>query len=123
MKKKHTGLLSAAVVLIGWQLLAMAVDMIHILPSPVSTLVRLWELRESLFLTHLPATLEIIELGMALSVAVGVLLAVLMDMFPVVEAMLYPSLVVIQTIPVMCISPLFVLWFGYSSILAESQGE
>jgi len=114
MKKKHTGLLSAAVVLIGWQLLAMAVDMIHILPSPVSTLVRLWELRESLFLTHLPATLEIIVLGMALSVAVGVLLAVLMDMFPVVEAMLYPSLVVIQTIPVMCISPLFVLWFGYS---------
>ena len=114
MKKKHVGLLSAVVVLVCWQLLSMAVNMVHILPSPISTLVRLWELRESLFLTHLPATLEIIVLGMVLSVAIGLLLAILMDMFPAVEAMIYPSLVVIQTIPVMCISPLFVLWFGYS---------
>lgn len=114
MKKNHVGLLSALIVLVGWQVLSMAVNMTHILPSPVSTLVRLWELRESLFLTHLPATLEIILLGMALAIVVGLLLAILMDMFPAVEAMLYPTLVVIQTIPVMCISPLFVLWFGYS---------
>lgn len=114
MKKNHIGLLAAAVVLIGWQVLAMAVNMTHILPSPVSTLVRLWELRESLFLSHLPATLVIIVLSMGLSIAIGLLLAILMDMFPTFEAMIYPTLVVIQTIPVMCISPLFVLWFGHS---------
>lgn len=114
MKKHRITLITAAVILVVWQVLTMIVNKTHILPSPVSTLVRLWELRESLFLKHLPATLETMLLGMALSVAVGVFLAVLMDLFPVVEAMLYPSLVVIQTIPVMCIAPLFVLWFGYS---------
>lgn len=114
MKKHRAGLISAVVVLLAWQALSMAVNMMHVLPSPLSTLERLWALRASLFLVHLPATLEVIVLGMALSVAIGVLLAVAMDMFPVIEHMVYPTLVVIQTIPVMCISPLFVLWFGYS---------
>lgn len=114
MKKHRTTWLAAIVLLAAWQLLATLVNMTHILPSPVSTLRRLWELRESLFLKHLPATLETMVLGMALSIAAGVALAVLMDLFPTAEAMLYPSLVVIQTIPVICIAPLFVLWFGYT---------
>ena len=37
-----------------------------------------------------------------------------MDLSPKVEAMLHGALIVTQTIPVMCISPLFVLWFGYT---------
>lgn len=114
MKKHLTTIITAVAALVIWQIIAMAVGMTHILPSPTSTLARLWELRESLFTVHLPATLQTIVVGMALSVAVGLVLSILMDMFPVVEAMLYPTLVIIQTIPVMCISPLFVLWFGYS---------
>jgi putative hydroxymethylpyrimidine transport system permease protein len=114
MKKHFITIITAVLVLVAWQIVAMAVNMTHILPSPASTVARLWELRDSLFTVHLPATLNTIVIGMLLSVAVGLVLAILMDMFPAVEAMLYPTLVVIQTIPVMCISPLFVLWFGYS---------
>ena len=42
------------------------------------------------------------------------LLAILMDVSPRAEAALYPALIVTQTVPVMCITPLFVLWFGYT---------
>lgn len=86
----------------------------HILPGPVSMILRLWELKKVLFMTHLPVTLIAVLSGFALSVAIGVALAILMDRSPVLESMFYPVLVVTQTIPVMCIAPLFVLWFGYT---------
>lgn len=104
----------AAILLVIWQISAAMIGMNHILPSPTAILVRTWELREALLLHHLPATLKTVISGWVLSVAVGILLAVLMYASKRAKAMLYPILVVTQTIPVMCISPLFVLWFGYT---------
>ncbi len=101
-------------ILAAWQIAAMAVGMPHILPAPTDILIRLWELRESLFLHHLPSTLATIGAGWGLSIAVGVLLAVVMHFSAVAEAMLYPVLIITQTVPVMCISPLFVVWLGYT---------
>lgn len=106
-------LLSAALLLL-WQLAADRIQMGHILPGPVQILHRTWELRESLFFHHLPSTLLTIASGWLLSVAIGITLAVLMHASPVLEAMLHPALLITQTIPVMCISPLFVLWLGYT---------
>jgi len=97
-----------------WQAVAMAVGIPHIFPSPADILIRTWELRETLILHQLPVTLWTICAGMALSVGIALVLAVWMDASPVVEAMIRPVLIVSQTIPVMCIAPLFVLWFGYT---------
>ena len=121
MKKKNDlfseygpPLILSAVLLLVWQLAADRIHMGHILPGPVQILQRTWELRESLFFHHLPPTLLTIACGWLLSLVIGVLLAVLMYASPVLEAMVYPALIVTQTIPVMCISPLFVLWLGYT---------
>ena len=101
------------VLLVIWQGAAMGIDAAYILPSPVEILVRLWELKEILFLEHLPATMSVTALGLCISVVLGLLLAISMDWNPRLEKALYPVIVASQTIPTTAIAPLFILWFGY----------
>lgn len=107
--------IAAAVLIAAWQIAGMAANMPHILPAPSDIFVRIWELRETLFRNHLPATLITILSGWALSAGIGTGLAVLMYFSRHARAMLHPVLLVTQTIPMMCISPLFVLWMGYTT--------
>ena len=90
------------------------IDAAYILPSPTQICVRLWELREPLFLVHLPATMKVTAIGLLISIVLGILLAVAMDANEKVERALYPVIVASQTIPTTAIAPLFILWFGYS---------
>ena len=99
--------------LLLWQAGAAEMDAAYILPTPVQILQRLWELREPLFLVHLPATMAVTGIGLAISLVLGLALAVAMDASGLVRRMLYPLVVVSQTIPTTAIAPLFVLWFGY----------
>ena len=99
--------------LLLWQAGATEMDAAYILPTPVQILQRLWELREPLFLVHLPATMTVTGIGLAISLVLGLALAVAMDASELVRRMLYPLVVVSQTIPTTAIAPLFVLWFGY----------
>lgn len=85
-----------------------------ILPKPSSVMVTLWELRELLFGAHFFVTLEEVALGLVSSIVLGVLLACLMRLNPVIERIIYPHLVISQTIPMIALSPIFIMWFGYS---------
>lgn len=107
-------LLLTFALLMVWQFAAMGMDAAYILPSPTQVLVRLWELRGPLFTAHLPATLLCTGIGLAISIVLGVLLAVWMDASPTAEKMLYPIIIASQTIPTTALAPLFVLWFGYT---------
>ena len=117
MKKANRGNLPAMILLfflmVLWQLGAMKINAAYILPSPLQLLSRLWELRQVLFTVHLPATMGVTALGLAISVVLGVLLALIMDASPLCRKTLYPLVVASQTIPTTAIAPLFVLWFGY----------
>ena len=83
--------------LIVWQCIAMGMNAAYILPSPTQVLVRLWELRKPLFTAHLPATMLCTGVGLAISIALGLLLAIVMDASPSAEKMLYPLIVASQT--------------------------
>lgn len=96
-----------------WQMGAMSMDAAYILPTPVQILKKLWELREPLFTVHLPATMLVTTIGLAISLVLGLGLAVVMDESELARKMIYPIVVVSQTIPTTAIAPLFVLWFGY----------
>ena len=117
MKKRGRGNLPAMIVLFAllmvWQLGAMKVNAAYILPTPVQVIQKLWELRVVLFTVHLPATMLVTLVGLAISLALGLGLAVLMDVSPFWQKALYPVVVASQTIPTTAIAPLFVLWFGY----------
>ena len=99
--------------LLLWQAGAMGLDAAYILPSPVQILQTLWELRGPLFTVHLPATMGVTAIGLAISLVLGLALAVAMDASALARRMLYPLAVISQTIPTTAIAPLFVLWFGY----------
>ena len=118
MKKKTNANLPVLIfmlaLLIIWQAGAMGMNAAYILPSPTQILVRLWELRKPLFTAHLPATMLCTGVGLAISVALGLLLAIVMDASPAAERMLYPLIIASQTIPTTALAPLFVLWFGYT---------
>lgn len=115
--RANRGNLPALIVLFAliilWQALAMRLNAAYILPTPVQILERLWELRTVLLTVHLPATMGVTALGLAISLVLGLGLAVLMDLSPLCRKALYPLVVASQTIPTTAIAPLFVLWFGY----------
>lgn len=118
MRQSNRGNLPAAALalafLIIWQAAAAGIDAAYILPSPLQVVLRLWELRQPLLGVHLPATMTVVGVGLAISVVLGMGLAILMDRYPVAEKALYPLIVASQTIPTTALAPLFVLWFGYS---------
>lgn len=100
--------------LIVWELGARMVGMSFILPPPTEVVGKVWELRSTLFLEQLPATLLIVVIGLAISILLGVGLAIWMHISKPVERAIYPIIIASQTIPTIALAPIFVLWFGYS---------
>ena len=82
------------------------------LPSPGKVLAALWNEAPRLWENAL-VSLQEAFIGLFLSIAAAFLLAILMDRFRFLYQALYPVLVITQTIPVIAIAPLLVLWLGY----------
>lgn len=85
-----------------------------ILPAPSAIWQSLIDNGQLLFEVHLPVTLEEVLSGFVLSTAGGIILGVGMHFSRALEKVLYPFLVISQTIPLIAISPIFIMWFGYS---------
>ncbi|USB33079.1 ABC transporter permease [Paenibacillus sp. YPG26] len=85
-----------------------------IVPAPSSILAALIHNRELLLGTHLPVTLAESALGFALSVLFGTCLGTWMHLSRTVERAVYPFVIISQTLPLIALSPIFIMWFGYS---------
>ncbi len=83
-----------------------------VLPSPTRIVGALWEYRDDAARHALPTLVETV-VGFALAVVLGIVAAVLMDRTPVVRRAVEPLLVTSQTIPIVALAPLFLLWFGF----------
>lgn len=114
MKKYTASIILATILLIIWEIVARVVDLMFVLPSPIVIGIRLWSLKTELLFTHLPATLLIILVGLAISIILGIFIAIMMNLSALAERAIYPILITSQTIPVIALAPIFVLWFGYS---------
>lgn len=97
-----------------WEVGARFVNTSFILPAPSEIAVKLWELREPLLVHHLPITLSVIGIGLFISLVLGISLAISMNISKTLEQTFYPLLITSQTIPIIALAPIFVLWFGYS---------
>lgn len=113
-KNQLPALIVVFALLVLWQMGATHMNAAYILPSPIQILQKLWELRVPLFTAHLPATMQVTVIGLAISIVFGLALAILMDAYPTVSRAVYPIVITSQTIPTTALAPLFVLWFGYS---------
>ena len=102
-----------AVLLMIWQILSM-VNIIpkFMLPSPFEV-VKAFVSDFPLLMKHTEVTLVEAFLGLGLGIILGFAVAVIMDRFEYAYKMIYPVLVITQTIPTVAIAPLLVLWMGY----------
>lgn len=100
--------------LIGlWQYLSSrAVIAFWVLPSPLDV-VKVFVEFPDLIWNHLKPTLVESVGGLLLAVVLGVFTALLMHRSKLVRQALYPYLIVSQTVPIIAVAPLIVLWFGY----------
>lgn len=84
----------------------------RVLPAPtriVSALVN----NAEIFAPHAWQTLIETLIGFVLALVVGIGFAVLVTISPFLRRAIYPLLVVSQTIPILALAPLLVLWFGF----------
>jgi len=100
-------------VLVGaWELAchALALDPI-VLPAPSRILGALWDARV-LAAGHTMTTLGETGVGFGASIVLAVAAALVMDQVGWVRRAVFPVLVTSQTIPIVAVAPLLVLWFG-----------
>jgi ABC-type nitrate/sulfonate/bicarbonate transport system permease component len=82
------------------------------LPAPSRVLNQMVLNRALLWDNTLP-TVQATLLGFTLSIAVASVFSVVLDFFPIVRRALFPVFVISQTLPLVAIAPLVVLWFGF----------
>lgn len=113
LKETVPPLLLIGAALLTWQVGAARSGLpAFVLPAPSQVLQAAWETRATL-LGALAATLLETALGLLLAVLLGVALAALMDFSSFMRRALYPLLVASQTVPILAIAPLLIIWFGY----------
>ena len=107
--------LLALLTLVAWETVA-RLELIppFILPAPSAIGEALIANHKLLLQVHLPATLLEVLAGFGLSVCCGSLLGTGMYLFRPLAKIMYPLLVISQTIPLVALSPLFIMWFGYT---------
>lgn len=105
-----------AVLVLGWYFAARASGLsAFILPSPLDVLRAGWETR-GLLLSAIGDTMVATGIGLVLALLAGIGSAALVDFSPLARRALYPLLVVSQTIQILAIAPILVIWFGFGMI-------
>ncbi len=83
-----------------------------LLPAPSSVAFTLYD-SAGLLLAHSWVTLEEILLGFILALIAGLFLASVISLSNTLEKALYPFIVASQTIPIIVIAPMLLVWIGY----------
>jgi ABC-type nitrate/sulfonate/bicarbonate transport system permease component len=101
------------ILIVGWYFVAKVSGLSSfILPDPLDVIRAGWETRD-LLLNAIGITLLATGVGLALALVAGVGIAALMDFWPLAHRALYPILVVSQTIQILAIAPILIIWFGF----------
>lgn len=65
---------------------------------------------------HMIATLYESIIGLVIAIILALVLAIIMDLVPIIKRALYPILIISQTVPVVALAPLFIIWFGFGAL-------
>ncbi|MFC4321796.1 ABC transporter permease [Litchfieldia salsa] len=122
-KQYYIGPIIAFIVFISlWQVIPLLLDIKHyILPKPSDVLeaaIKDWDLLW-------PAVqITVVEsvIGFLFSAVIGILVSILLASSKILERSIYPYAIILQTIPVVAVAPIIVIWFGagYNSIVVIS---
>jgi NitT/TauT family transport system permease protein len=106
--------LLAVLVIVVWQAIVSIYALPPILlPSPLAVLSAAWETRGEL--SHgAVVTGGAAVAGFLMSIVIGTFVAALMSQSRMLRLALYPYVILLQTVPIVAIAPLLVIWSGYT---------
>ena len=84
----------------------------YVLPTPARVARAGWD-SAYLLPGHLITTITESLVGLVIGAVVGVALAVVIVRLPLARRVLYPVLVISQTVPMVVLAPLLLIWFGF----------
>ena len=96
-----------------WELYVQAGHIsVQVLPSPIAIVQALFANWSVIYDNTLPTLLETV-VGLTIAAMLGLLLAVALDSSSWVRRAVYPMLITSQTIPIIALAPLLLIWIGY----------
>ena len=102
--------------LIGWQLYVNFSGIRQtVLPGPLRVLTALADFWDVIWDNSLYTLFETL-VGFGVALSGGLVFAVLLDISPFLRQAVYPLLVASQTVPLVAIAPLLIIWFGYTLV-------
>jgi NitT/TauT family transport system permease protein len=109
--------LVAIIAIAGWYLLTATVyaGKGYLVPSPQEVAAAVAENAGVLLVATL-TTLKEATFGYLLAIVGGISLAAVLSQSKLLERSIYPYAVLLQTVPVVAVAPLIVLWFGYNDL-------
>jgi ABC-type nitrate/sulfonate/bicarbonate transport system permease component len=105
-------LLIALCVAVWWAYARLAGLSAFILPTPADVLSALWRTRESLA-AAISITLLETAIGLLIALILAVVIAAAMDTSSFLRRALYPILIASQTVQILAIAPLLIIWFKF----------
>jgi len=108
--------LTLAVMGVLWEVAVRLLDIpLYLIPAPSDIWVASLQNFDTL-MAHSWITLGEIMAGFALSIAIGLPLAIAIVYSRVFEQILYPLVVACQSVPKIAVAPLFVVWLGFGTV-------
>ncbi len=102
-----------ASLLLLWHFLAVGTGLsAFILPSPAQV-IRAGLETQARLISAIGTTMLETAIGLAIALVLGVAIAALMDLSSFWQRALYPILVASQTVQILAIAPLLIIWFGF----------
>jgi ABC-type nitrate/sulfonate/bicarbonate transport system permease component len=101
-----------ACLLTWWSYAVFAGLSAFILPTPLQVLQAIWQTRV-LLVSAIGTTMLETALGLVMALVLAVLVAAAMDLSSFLRRALYPLLIASQTVQILAIAPLLIIWFGF----------
>ncbi len=110
---KMLPLLVIGALLVVWEIIVRVREIpLYVLPAPSKVFMCFGQ--EILpLLEHAKYTVAEALIGMGIALGIAVVLGILMDAVPVLKTCMYPILVVTQTVPVIVLAPIIIIYLGF----------
>ncbi|MBY6363311.1 ABC transporter permease [Rhodococcus corynebacterioides] len=87
----------------------------RVLPAPSRVAAQGWAARE-VIAGHAASTLQVTLVGFGLALVVSWIIATAVDFSPRLRRAVVPLLVISQTVPIVALAPLMIIWFGFGIV-------
>ena len=112
VKKIIPPILILALFLGGWHIGAVLYNMAFLLPTPYAV-AQIFVSDFNIIMIGLKQTFTAAFTGYIIATVLGITVATIMSLNKILERSLYPYAILLQTVPVVAVAPLIVLWFGF----------